>query len=218
MPDLRFPRAILFDWDNTLVDTWPCIGKATNLTREAMGLAPWSEAEIREKVAGSLRDTFPAIYGARWEEARDIYYRAFEATHLEMLRAIPGAQTLLAGAANAGIHLGVVSNKTGEYLRAEAAHLGWTKYFGRLVGAQDATRDKPAPEPVHLALRDSRIPAGRHVWFVGDAPIDVECGRGAGCTTVVIGPRPEAVDDSHADHYVNDCSALASFISATLKG
>src|SRR5882757_7072851 len=147
MPEpLKRPKAILFDWDNTLVDTWPCIGRATNITLEAMGHTPWTDAEVRARVAGSLRDTFPRIYGDRWEEARDIYYRAFKSTHLEMLKALAGAEEMLRFASKNGVHLGVVSNKTGEYLRAEAAHLGWNSLFGRLVGAQDAQRDKPAPE------------------------------------------------------------------------
>src|SRR6185295_2957795 len=85
---LARPKAVLFDWDNTLVDTWPCIGKATNLTRAAMGLGPWNAAEMRANIAGSLRDTFPRIYGDRWEEAREIYHKAFAETHLEMLKAL----------------------------------------------------------------------------------------------------------------------------------
>lgn len=124
MPKPSRPKAILFDWDNTLVDTWPCIGRATNITLEAMGHKPWSPEEVRVRVAGSLRDAFPKIYGERWEEARDIYYKAFAAVHLDMLTALPGAEEMLREAARAGIFLGVVSNKTGKYLRAEADHLG----------------------------------------------------------------------------------------------
>ena len=73
---LQRPRAILFDWDNTLVDTWPCISRATNITLEAMGLKPWTPEQIRTRVTGSLKDTFPSIYGDHWEEARDLYTNA----------------------------------------------------------------------------------------------------------------------------------------------
>ena len=31
-PNLSKPRAIVFDWDNTLVDSWPCIHTAMNAT------------------------------------------------------------------------------------------------------------------------------------------------------------------------------------------
>ena len=208
------PRAILFDWDNTLVDTWPCIGRATNMTLEAMGHQPWTEAEIRERVAGSLRDTFPQIYGDRWEQARDIFYKSFGDVHLEMLRTTAGAEDMLREIAGAGIYLGVVSNKTGRYLRAEANHLGWTGLFGRLIGAQDALRDKPAPDPIYLALEQSGHIAGPEVWYVGDAPRDVVCGQAAGCSTVFVGgsapvtPIPDAT--------VADCKAFAGLVRASL--
>ncbi len=210
------PRAILFDWDNTLVDTWPCIGKATNITLQAMGLAPWDEDEIRARVAGSLRDTFPKIYGERWEEAREVYYKAFGDVHLDMLTCLAGAEDLLNTVMDAGLYLGVVSNKTGRYLRAEADHLGWTRFFGKIVGAQDASRDKPDPEPVHLALSTGKIPAGADVWFVGDAPIDVTCGRAAGCTTIMVGPTPATLVTEPAHAYVKDCAALAALVRAHL--
>ncbi len=204
------PHALLFDWDNTLVDTWPCIGKATNITRTAFGLEPWTAAEMRAHVAGSLRDTFPRIYGHRWEEARETYLKAFAAIHLDMLQALASAEQLLRAARAAGLYMGVVSNKTGSYLRAEASHLGWTGLFGKLVGAQDAERDKPDPAPVHLALAGSGIAAGPAVWFIGDAPIDAACGKAAGCTTIGVGPQ--AWNDPKADHHVADCAALAALL------
>ncbi|MHB1207175.1 MAG: HAD family hydrolase [Rhodospirillaceae bacterium] len=205
------PKALLFDWDNTLVDTWPCIGRATNITREAFGLTPWTTAEMRLHIAGSLRDTFPKIYGERWEEARDTYLKAFAAIHLDMLQALSDAERLLRAARGAGIYMGVVSNKTGSYLRAEATHLGWASLFGRLVGAQDAERDKPDPAPVHLALDGSGITPGPEVWFIGDAPIDAACGKAAGCTTIGVGPEPWK--DPKADHHVTDCAALAALLA-----
>jgi phosphoglycolate phosphatase len=212
-PELRRPKAILFDWDNTLVDTWPCIGRATNITLEAMGHKPWDEAELRRRVAGSLRDTFPTIYGDRWEEARDIFYKAFADVHLEMLVAAEGAEVFLRQAAMAGIYLGVVSNKTGKYLRAEAQHLGWSPLFGKLVGAQDAARDKPAVEPIHMALENSGVFPGADVWFVGDAPIDVTCGRAAGCVTVFVGSGGAGHDMAEVpDYFVSDCKALADLL------
>jgi len=104
----------------------------------------------------------------------------------------------------------VVSNKTGGFLRAEAAHIGWAPRFGRIVGAQDAPRDKPCPEPVHMALADSGIKAGPDVWFIGDGPIDTSCGLGAGCTTIGVGPA--AWDEPKSHHHVRGCVELAALI------
>lgn len=193
-PRLMRPRAILFDWDNTLVDNWPVIHEALNATLIAMGHAPWTLTETRQRVRRSLRDSFPEMFGDRWTEARKIFYDTFAAAHLERLRPLPGAEETLAWLAAEGIYLGVVSNKTGKYLRAEAEVLGWDRWFGRLVGATDATADKPATEPVQLALEGSGICLGVDVWFVGDGAIDVQCALAAGLTPVVLeGP------DIHAE-------------------
>jgi len=67
---LRRPRAILFDWDNTLVDSWATIHEALNFLMRAMDKPEWSLAETRERVRLSLREAFPPLFGERWEEAR----------------------------------------------------------------------------------------------------------------------------------------------------
>jgi phosphoglycolate phosphatase len=143
----------------------------------------------------SLRDSFPTLFGNRWEEARQIYLDAFRAIHLERLQPLPGREALVRDLAAAGFYLGVVSNKTGSILRREAAKLGWDSFFTRLVGATDAAADKPAREPVDLALSGSGIEAGTAVWFVGDTAIDMKCALNSGCLPVLLGPpAPEDPD------------------------
>jgi len=118
------PRAVLFDWDNTLVDSWPIIHDALHLTLTTMGHKPWTLEESKARVRLSLRDSFPALFGTRWEEARRVYMDAFQSIHLERLGALAGVVELLEHLTEAGCYLAVVSNKTGPILRREAAHLG----------------------------------------------------------------------------------------------
>lgn len=210
------PRAILFDWDNTLVDSWAVIHGAINATQLAMGHVPWSFDETKRLVRASARDSFPKMFGERWEEAQKIFYDTFQTTHLERLREMPGAGDLLAGLRESGLYLGVVSNKQGRYLRAEAEHLGWNRHFGRLVGATDAARDKPAVDPVDMALAGSGIARGPDVWFVGDADIDIACALNAGCVPVLLRGEPpgegEFADAPPARHLA-DCLALAALVA-----
>lgn len=214
------PRAILFDWDNTLVDNWPAIHDALNATFAAMGHELWTLAETKERVRRSLRDSFPEMFGERWTEAREVFYARFEQAHLDHLAPLPGAGETLAELARAGLYLAVVSNKTGRYLRAEAARLGWDRHFVRLVGATDAAADKPATEPVHMALEGSGIGASPAVWFVGDGAVDVECARAAGLTAIVVeGPGTRAelarhnVDEFVAETaYIGGVSALRALL------
>ncbi len=151
------PRAILFDWDNTLVDSWPTILDALNTTFEAFGMAPWSMAEARQRVRHSMRDSFPKLFGDKWKDAGEVFYERYAAIHVKKLQPLAGAEEMLEFLTDAGIHLAVVSNKKGDFLRHEAKHFGWDRFFGALVGALDAGKDKPDPEVVDLALAGTGI-------------------------------------------------------------
>jgi phosphoglycolate phosphatase len=194
MPAFARPKAILFDWDNTLVDSWATIHDALNIVMAAMDKPPWTLEETRARVRLSLRESFPLHFGERWEEAREIYLDAFAAIHLDRLAALPGCEEMLRGLAEAEIYLGVVSNKTGRLLRLETERIGWSPLFGSVVGAGDAIADKPAAAPVRLALAPSRLAAGDAVWFVGDTGIDMVCARNAGCVGVLLGAPAGASD------------------------
>jgi phosphoglycolate phosphatase len=181
------PRAILFDWDNTLVDSWSTIHEALNFLMAAMDKPLWKIEETRGRVRLSLREAFPRIFEERWEEARDIYLARFREIHLERLTALPGRSDLLEGLFGEGIFLGVVSNKTGSLLRREMDHIGWSALFGSVVGAGDAAIDKPDAAPVRLALEPSGVSPSEAVWFVGDTGIDMVCARNSGCIPILLG-------------------------------
>jgi phosphoglycolate phosphatase len=213
----RPPRALLFDWDNKLVDTWSVIHDALTATLKAMGHRPWTLEETRKRVRASARDSFPLLFGERADEAMRLFYEIFESVHLARLRALPDAGDMLTRLSEAGVLLGVVSNKRGHYLRREAEHLGWTNLFHRLVGANDAPRDKPAVEAVDLALAGSGLTRGTAVWFVGDTDIDMLCAQRAGCLPVLLRadpPAPAEFTDAAPQCHVTSCRALVELATA----
>ncbi|MEQ8503841.1 MAG: HAD family hydrolase [Rhodospirillales bacterium] len=213
-PPARLPKAVVFDWDNTLVDTWPIIHDALNHTFRAFGLREWTIEETHVKVRKSLRDSFPGLFGDAWEQAGDVFYERYGAIHAEKLQPAAGAGDLIRVLADANIYLCVVSNKKGAFLRTEADALGWTGHFGALVGATDAPQDKPARDPVDMALSPGGVAAGADVWFVGDADIDMECAYGAGCYPVLVHPDPPSIDkfgEFPPALYFTDCDSLCKF-------
>jgi len=209
------PRVLLFDWDNTLVDGWAAIEAGLNAAFRRFGLPEWDRAQVLANVRRSLRESFPALFGARWEEARDVFYDAVRACHLKVLRPMPGVPAMLA--ALDGLPRGVVSNKQGPLLRAEAAHLGWR--FGALVGAGDAASDKPAAAPLLLALARLGHGPGRDIWYVGDTALDMEAARAAGCTAVLLGDAAHdgGVQACAPDLHFPDAGALATHVRALDK-
>ena len=213
------PRGILWDWDNTLVDGWLAIAAGLNAAFDRFGLPRWTLEEVRGRVRRSLRETFPEMFGKNWEAARDVFYAEVRARHLGVLTPMPGAGGAVAAVAALGLPQGVISNKQGPLLRAEAAHLGWGGHFSILLGAGDAAADKPDPAPFRMALLALGLPA-EAVWYVGDTALDMEAARRAGCTAVLLGDAahdggPEA---AAPDLAFPDATALAAYLRGARQG
>jgi phosphoglycolate phosphatase len=212
MKNALFPSAMVFDWDNTLVDSWGAIGEAMNLTRVKFGLSQWTMKEIMANCTRAARESFPEWFGPDWKRAYDFYYQGFdEVRKKRTLNALPGAPELLNWLDEAQVPSFVVSNKRGDYLRVEAEKLGWQKHFVAIVGAQDAPRDKPAREHVDHALAKGGLTADASVWFVGDSETDVLCARNAGCTPVLIG-HTDMARTLKVDVVFADCAGLQKLL------
>lgn len=187
MNTLSKPKAILFDWDNTLVDTWPLIHRAMNVVMKHMGHAEWSFDQVKSNVKHSMRDAFPELFGERWQEAATLYQQSYRSLHLEEIAPLAGAQEVLKRIKAAGIYCAVVSNKRGPTLRLEVEQLGWQEYFLKTVGADDAERDKPHADPAIMALDGSGLAAVDGIWFVGDTGVDLECAHHIGASPILYG-------------------------------
>jgi phosphoglycolate phosphatase len=211
---LERPRAILFDWDNTLVDTWPTIVECYRDTFSALGRTPWTDEEVRTRAHGSLREVFPTLFGEHAGRAETVFYETFHRIHLQRLQPLAGADTLLTHCRASGLYVAVVSNKVGDNLRTELAHLGWGRWIERAVGARDAARDKPAPDPIFKALDGTGI-APSDVWMVGDTLADLKCAHAAGCVPVLVG-GPEVLPAALAGYpprlRARDCHALMALL------
>jgi len=218
------PDAIVFDWDNTLVDTFPVIHEALNNTFKAFDKPLWSYQETKDRVRQSMRDRFPALFGDAWQDAAKTFYDCYSAVHIEKLTSCDGAEEMLNTIHHMGLFMAVVSNKTGHYLRVEANHLGWDKYFTNIVGAGDAIQDKPAIDPVIMALSgfqgqgvNNDIPGVHNpsIWFVGDADIDLECAVNAGLVPVLLRndpPGSQEFDQFQPKYHFKNAFELCKFL------
>lgn len=213
-PVLPRPAVLLYDWDNTLVDGWVAISAALNVVFAEFGMAAWTPAETKGRARTALREAFPLMFGDRWELASDLFYASYRSHHLAHLQPMPGAaEALVAGAA---WPKGVVSNKSGPYLRAEVGHLGWAGHFLSVVGAGDAAADKPDPAPIRLALQQLGRADETSVWYLGDTALDMQTARAAGVTAVLIGDADHDGGIAHAapDIHFHSAHALAAHLRA----
>ena len=189
--DLKKPQAILFDWDNTLVSTWEVLHQVINLTFAEYKMPLWTLEKVKSTAHQSSREVFPILFKEKWKEAQDFFYKNFSQYHLEELKTVPGSFPLLDFLSKKNIKLGVVSNKKTSILTKEIEFLGWSNFFNVVVGAGDAEKDKPAPDPIFLALDRIGLKASDEIWFVGDTIVDWQAAKASGCQPIAIGENCE---------------------------
>ncbi len=180
------PKAILFDWDNTLVNNWEPIFFAYKETLKKLGLRNQNKDETLKNAKYSLRETFPKIFKDDWIKAKRIFYNNFKKIHLKKIKPIRNAERLLKTINKKKIISGVISNKDGNLLRKEIKKLGWGKYFKVIVGANEAKKDKPSKYPLLLALNKISLKSNKDIWYVGDNEIDVEFAKKNNCLSIFI--------------------------------
>lgn len=107
-------KAVVFDFDGTLVDSAPGIMRALQLTMEAIGRPPLTQEVLRACFGPPILQFFPeqlGIYGEEMHEAIAIYRRIFDEVALPMLQVYPGIPALLQDLRSAGIQLGIATCK-----------------------------------------------------------------------------------------------------------
>lgn len=209
--EMQKPYAILFDWDNTLVDTMPLICASINKALTHFGMGPWSEAKVKQEIQLSARDGLPAFFGERWQQALSIYRDYYHQHHLDFLTPFDGAHDLIEYLHIQKIPMGLVSNKQGDTLRKEVCHLKWDHYFSAVIGAGDAEKDKPNPEPARLALEQMQQVPSLNVWFIGDAPVDWQCAEAIGCWPIPI--RSIHQEAKSYQQAIKNCSDLEKILA-----
>lgn len=216
------PKAIVFDWDDTIISAWHIIHAAINTTLEAMGDKPWSEDEARERIGPPAKVLFTNLFGEdKWEEADKIFLQGYKDGIGDNIKVYDGVEDLLKFANDNDIYCTIASTKRGPLLRQEVEELGFNKYFKHVVGTGDAEKDKPSKEIVDMSLEGSGIdPEKDNVWFVGDGITDLKCAKNSGCKAIFIEtklPPEDQIAEYELLHRCKDISAVADYLKAGLS-
>lgn len=213
--------AVLFDFDGTLVDSYPAITASVNHVRAARGLPPLPVEEVTRHVGRGpdylLSHTVPGY-------ELDVDYSRYRAHHptvmVGLTRLLPGAADLLVVLRRAGKRIGLCSNKPRLFSADLLAALGIADHFDVVLGPEDVRRPKPAPDMLLAALSRLGLPPSR-VLYVGDMTVDVQTARAAGVTVWVV---PTGSDDRAAlevarpDRLCADLAEVAARLTAPAGG
>src|ERR1700682_3124918 len=136
-------RGLIFDFDGTLVDSYPLIEAAFAHVMRTHRLDEAARDLFRKSRGLPLPEQMQIVAPHMWEELVATY-RSVDAA-LGHARGIRGVPTLLRKRRQAGAPLGVVSCKRRALIEAELVAGGLRGFFDVVIGVEDVTPPKPAP-------------------------------------------------------------------------
>jgi 2-phosphoglycolate phosphatase len=197
MPNLRY-RAVLFDLDGTLVDSYTALADAINHARRQHGLAPLADGTIRSLVGDGVQKLLERAFDSSVPAtAQEEFEQRYDAICCEQSHLLDEVEATLQSLNAAGVRMAVCTNKPTGFSAKILAHLGIAHHFRSVVGPDLAGARKPDPRHLLHALTTTGCLAAEAL-FVGDMPIDVRTARNAGMDVAVIASGSSAADELKA--------------------
>jgi len=175
-------RAVVFDFDGTLVNSYPLIEAAFSTVMQTHALDERARALFRQSRGLPLPEQMRRISPDLSEDLVTTYRRAD--SRLAPAQVFRGIPTLVRTLRQRGVHLGVVSCKRRVLVEAELEGIGLHRYFDVIIGYEDVSPPKPAPDPLLAAINHLGLPRGSAL-YVGDSLVDMETGQAARVRTVL---------------------------------
>lgn len=181
--------AVLFDLDGTLLDTVPDLAYAANRMLAELGRPSLPDALIatfvgrgipklvERALSGSANGSVPS---GTLRTGLDIFERCYAEESGRRSACYPGVLKGLESLADAGIPMGVVTNKASRFTHDLLERMRLRHYFAVVVSGDTLREKKPDPAPVRHACEQIGVaPSG--ALFIGDSRHDVAAGHAAGC-------------------------------------
>jgi phosphoglycolate phosphatase len=211
-------RAVLFDFDGTLADSYPAITASVNHVRSLHGLPPLPLDEVKKFVGRGAEKLMERVV-PHGDVAADVtVYREHHPSVLRSgTRLLPGVAETLRTLHGRDFRLGVCSNKPVAFTRELLEYLELAPLFEVALGPEDVARPKPAPDMLLAALQRLSVKPAEAL-YVGDMTVDIETARAAGVAVwaVATGSDDEAtLRAARPDRLLHSLSELVEPVGAS---
>jgi phosphoglycolate phosphatase len=211
LPPLRY-RAVLFDLDGTLVDSYAALAEAVNFARREHGLHELNATRIRGFVGDGLdtmlRRAFDVDDVPR--SVKDAFESRYDEICCEASTILADVESTLGTLHELGVAMAVCTNKPTSFSKKILTFLQLAPYFRAIVGPDLAGARKPDAQHV-LHTLDATSCEAHEALFVGDMPIDIQAARNSGMDVAVVSTGSstlEALQAERADYYLERFSDL----------
>lgn len=172
---------VLWDWDNTLVDTKNAVKRAVNDVVEKYRLPQVDDDQIRG-IMGTYRGSYWQAFGSQMEEALRFYLDRY-AVYSSDVSPFDTAECVLRFLKEKNIPQFVISNKRRDLLTAEVNRIGWGHFFNGIQGTGVDHDSKPNKSFADSALKGILYD---HLLMIGDGESDMHFARNIGATAVLV--------------------------------
>lgn len=205
MTPLRY-RAVVFDLDGTLVDSYAALTEAVNHARRVHGLDDLSALRIRDFVGDGVERLLERAFDR--PDVPHTVVTAFESRYDEVCceesRILADVDVTLERLDEMGVLMAVCTNKPTFFSRKILDFLGLARFFRAIVGPDVAGARKP--DGRHLTATLASVPCTPgETLFVGDMPIDVRAARNSGVDVAVVptgSSTREQLTAAEPDHFL----------------
>lgn len=193
---------LFWDFDGTLVDTYPGMVTAFGEALEACGVNGFEvdEEEIykamRQHSLGRALQRFSAEFGLDRDRLAKIYQKQ-AAPKLTDAPVFPGVAEILAAVTAAGGRNFLLTHRD-HHAMDRLSRLNLAQYFSGAVTADDDYPRKPDPTSL-LALADQYQVDRQAAMMIGDRNLDVQAGHRAGMAGALFDPEHLIVDESQPE-------------------
>jgi HAD superfamily hydrolase (TIGR01549 family) len=180
-------RAVIFDWDGTLLDSFRADTRAYRAMFRVLEI-DFSDRELARHYSPDWYCVYRAakIPRKQWDLADRLWAAAYRK---ENPRLLPGANAVLQKLSRS-FALGLVTSGDRRRVVSQLLEFRFHRLFTVCICSEDAPGRKPHPAPLQAAMRYMRVSAADCV-YVGDTPEDIEMAHRAGVRSIgVIGPFP----------------------------
>jgi HAD superfamily hydrolase (TIGR01549 family) len=177
-------RAVIWDFDGTICDTYPAIAQAVNSALAEFG-AQATLARIIELASISLERcirTLAEDFALPYEQLNAAFTAAYQHVQPTDQPPFPGVRDLCQRLANAGIPNYIVTHRRRASLTVLLDTHDLRTLFTYIIAADDAFPRKPAPDALLYLLATYGI-APSDALVIGDRDLDIRAGQAAGIPT-----------------------------------
>lgn len=182
-------RAVIFDWDLTLWNSWGIHLGLMESTATELGMATPTAEAVAAEFHRPFHQHLLWFFGTH-PEAQDeldsilpIFLSHYHAIDGHRRYLYPGVATLLNAFRRRGIRVGILSDKIPYFGEIELRESGLAPLVEYANFKTDARPYKPAPDGL-LDVLETMAVDPEDAMYVGDGPQDIACARAVGTTSV----------------------------------